>query len=498
MATIPASQIVTVNPEVISAGGNPLVLNGLMLTTGTRVPIGSILSFPTAAAVTAYFGGNSAEASVANIYFLGFDNSNIKPGSILFAQYNEAAVSGYLRGGSLATLTLTQLQALSGTLTITFAGSALTSTTISLAAATSFSNAATIIHAAFTTPSFSVTYDSIASAFVFTSTATGALETITYATGTLAADLALTQATGAVLSQGAAATTPTALMNSIAAQNQNWATFMTVQNPDVSGNTLKLEFAAWANAQNDRYMYVCWDTDITPTQSTTATTSLGYILTTTNSSGTVPIYGPDNTKAAFICGATASIDFTETNGRITFAFKSQSGLTADVTDPTIASNLIANGYNFYGSYATANQGFNFFYPGSVTGIFKWADSFINQIWLNNAFQLALMTMLTQNKSVPYDNLGYGLQRAALLDPINAAGVFGVYGPGIPLSALQAAEVNAAAGVAIDKNLSAQGYYLQILPATAQTRGLRASNPITFWYLDVGSVQKISMSSVEIQ
>ncbi|WP_367575649.1 DUF3383 family protein, partial [Serratia liquefaciens] len=67
---------------------------------------------------------------------------------------------------------------------------------------------------------------------------------------------------------------------------------------------------------------------------------------------------------AFVCGAAASIDFEATNGRITFAFRGQGGLVAGVTTATVASNLIANGYNFYGAYATANQQFREFQNGT--------------------------------------------------------------------------------------------------------------------------------------
>jgi hypothetical protein len=54
--TIPASEIVTVTPNVLAAGGSSLDLNGLILTTSSRVPIGTVASFATPAAVGAYFG----------------------------------------------------------------------------------------------------------------------------------------------------------------------------------------------------------------------------------------------------------------------------------------------------------------------------------------------------------------------------------------------------------------------------------------------------------
>jgi hypothetical protein len=502
MASIPASAIVSVIPSVISAGGSALELIGLCLTSSTRVPTGQVLSFPSSATVSSYFGPASVQAAQAAIYFAGFEGSNVLPGAMLFAQYNLAAVPGYLRGGNISGLTLTQLQALSGTLTITFAGIGLTSSSINLSSATSFSNAASMIQSAFTSPPFAVTYDSVSGAFVFTSTASGATATITYATGTLAAGLLLTQAAGATLSQGAAAAAaPAAYMAGIVAQTTNWATFFTDFDPDAgSGNALKFAFAAWAGTTQNEFAYLAEDTDITPTQSTNASSSLGQKIIAAGISGATPIYVPSIPYglAAFASGAVASIDFTETNGEATLAFKSQSGLVATVTNATAAANLIANGYNYYGAYATANQNFIFFYPGSISGPFKWIDAYVGQIFLNSQFQLALMELLTNVKSIPYNAAGYGLIRSAMQDPITQMLNFGLITPGTTLSAAQQAEVNNAAGINIAQTLQSTGYYLQILPATAQVRGNRTSPSITFWYCQGGSVQSINVSSVEVQ
>jgi hypothetical protein len=502
MPSIPASAIVSVVPSVISAGGSALELIGLCLTENSRVPTGQVLSFPSAASVSSYFSPASVQAAQAAIYFAGFTGSNVLPAAMLFAQYNLAAVPGYLRGGNISGLTLTQLQALTGTLTINFAGVPETSSAINLSAATSFSSAATIIQAGFTSPPFAVTYDSVSGAFVFTSTATGATETIAYATGTLATGLMLTQQTGAILSQGAAiAAAPAAYMAGIVAQTTNWATFFSDFDPDGgSGNTLKYEFAQWAGTTNDQFAYFAEDTDITPTESTDAASSLGQKIIAAAISGATPIYVPSIPYglAAFASGAVASIDFTETNGDSTLAFKSQSGLLPSVTNQTVSANLQANGYNWYGAYATANQAFTFFYPGSISGPFKWVDAYVGQIWLNSQFQLALMELLTNVKSIPYNPAGYALVSAAMQDPINAALNFGLIDQNVALSAAQIAEVNNAAGTAIASTLQSQGWYLQIQTASAQTRGNRTSPPITFWYVQGGSIQSINVSSVEVQ
>jgi hypothetical protein len=497
--SIPASYFVSIVPGVISAGGSALDLNGLMLTSGTRTPMGAVLSFASSAAVATYYGGGSTEAAAAAIYFAGFDNSNVKPGALLVAQYNTAAVAAYLRGGSVSSLTLAQLQAITpGTLTVVTDGVSKTSSTITLSAATSFSNAATIIQAAFTSPNFAVSYDSVSGGFVFTSNTTGASSTATYASGAMADPLNLRLADGAVLSQGAVAAVPGTFMTAITGITQDWASFFTCFDPDNSGNANKLLFAQWNNAQADQYVYVCWDSDQAPIATVPATTSLGYLIQQANIDGTFLVYAPSYDKAAYQAGAIAAVDFSETNGRTNFNFRSQAGLTADVTDITTLTNLEANGYNAYSAVATRNQGFVFMTPGSVSGQWKWLDSYVNQIWLNAALQLAGMELLVGLKSIPYNAPGRALERAAFMDPINAAVNFGAIQPGVTLSALQIAEVNNAAGVKIDRVLSAQGWYLQILDATPQNRGLRKTTRNSLWYTDGGSVNQINLSSIDVQ
>ena len=806
MSTIPAAMIVDVLPSVLSAGGNSLILNGLVLTKSTRVPIGTVLSFPTSTAVGQFFGLTSPEALGSPVYFNSYNNSTQKPGACLFAQYNPEAVPAYLQSGNVAALGTAAIAAMSGTLTVVMDGYTWYDGSLSLAGATSPSAAAALIQAGlaanpvnaavittstvtaeaasvvgtingyiltvttvnsgtlvpgtvlsaaniipgtiiesqisnanlpngglgtyalnssapqiiasttitgaygqldavgvtsgtlsigqtlsgptttqttativagtaatftgsvsgytltagtvthtiypgailsgtgvttgtqilsqltgsagaagtylvsisqnvystsltsthyiaggtggagasigsvitgtasgtvtgtvigatvtailtagtslvvslpspgiigtFTTGTidfniiapnaqitglnsgtgltgtyyvngyatgaqtvasatidliptpFTVTFDSVSGSFLFTSGVLGTSSTATYATGTLASSLLLTSATGAILSQGSYFTSPSAFMNTLTLNNQNWASFLLDFDADFgSGNTQKLAFCNWVNSTNDRYAFMCWDNDITPTESTSATNSLGYLIGPlgNNYSGTCLIYDPSNTYLAwFAAGYGASLDFGATNGRTTAAFRTQSGIPATVTNQTIAENLIANGYNFYGVWATANQDFVFFYPGSISGPFQWLDSYMNQIWLNSELQLAEMELLTNIPSIPYTPAGYALIEAAALDPINAGLNFGAFRAGVTLSQAQIAEVNNAAGANIAPVLSSQGWYFQVQNATAQVREARASPPVFFWYTDGQSVQSLVINSILVQ
>jgi hypothetical protein len=294
-------------------------------------------------------------------------------------------------------------------------------------------------------------------------------------------------------------------MSAITNITQNWATYMTMFEPDDgAGTTQKLAFSAWVNSTNKRFAYIAWDTDITATESNDATASFGNIVKTAAYDGTCAIYQPSgattppNQIAAFICGTAASIDYETTNGRITFAFRGQDGLVAGVTDATAYNNLRANGYNCYAAFATANQQFVEFQPGSVSGQFEWLDSFVDQIWLNNALQLALMELLQNVNSVPYNQAGYDLIKAACADPINSGLNAGVIRAGVTLSSAQAAEVNAAAGTKVSDVIQIQGWYLQVKDASPQVRQARQSPPCSFWYTDGQSVQQIVLASILIQ
>ena len=496
MSTIPFSQVVQVVPSVLSAGGQAVDLNALVLTQNAYAPYNTILQFSNSADVQTYFGAGSTEATIASIYFGGYTGGTQLPGALYFSRYDETAIAGFLRGGSMASVTLGQLQAFTGTLSLTVAGTVETSGTINLTGATSFSNAASIIQAAFTSPNFTVTYDSVHSAYVFTTSSTGSTQTITFATtGTLATNLKLTLATGAIISQGDDIGSPSAFMANILNQNQNWATFMTAWESSI---TEKEAFATWSNSLAPRWLYVCQDSDINVLNSA-STNTFGDWLQANSFIGTCPIYG-DYTHAAFACGFFASLNFTRLNGRATLDFKEQSGLIPAVSNQSQLAGVLANGYNTYAYFGSNNPANNqsWMTPGSVSGIWKWADTYVNQIWLNANLQLAMVNLLTSVGSIPYNTQGNSLIYSAALGPINAAINFGAIRTGINISAAQAAEIQYVTGVNAAPTIASQGFYLQIAEATAQTRAARQSPPITLYYQDGESIQQITIASIVIQ
>lgn len=498
--SIPASAIVNIVPRVIGGGGAGLELNGLFLSSNASIPTGAVTSWASADDVAVYFGATSDEAELAVQYFNGFVNSDIKPKTLYIARWNETAVAAWARGGAIA-LTLAQLKAITdGAFKITVDSTLYSLSSLSFSACTSFSDCAVVIQAALRAAGATlatVTYSSTFGAFEITSGTTGANSTITYGSaptsGTdLSVSLKLTAALGALLSQGKAAQTPVEIMQGVVNITTNWVTFMTVFEPSLDD---KLLLAAWCSGKGTRYAYIAWGEEVAALTADNAA-CFAQEVATANYAGTASIYGGSD-LAAFVCGSIASIDYNARNGRITLAFKQGSGLTANVTNETVAAALLGNGYNFYGDYATANDQFTWFYNGQISGDASWIDTYVNQVWLNNALQLAIMNLFSLAKALPYNAKGYNRVRAACADPINAGLNAGVIVPNVSLSSVQADEVNAEAGLTIAPSLSRDGWYLQILDATAQNRAQRLTPPAKFWYMDGGSIQRFEMSSTVV-
>lgn len=488
--SVPASKFVNIVPGVIGTGGNPLSLNGVMLTTSTSIPLGTIKTFSSASDVSDWFGASSDEYALAAVYFNGFENSTRKPGALHMAQFNTTSVAAYLRGGSMANVTLAELKNLFGVLTLTVDGTEVTSASIDLADATSFTNAASLISAGFTSSEVSeviCTYDSQRSRFLLTSNTSGSESTITFATGTLSDGLKFTAAAGAEVSQGAEIAVEATFMESLLDLTQNWASFFTTWEPVDDSKTA---FANWANSSGEKYLYIPWT-------SAAAISSFETALYADAYDGVYPVKSRA-IDAAFVAGAIASTDFTQANGRIDIYFKRQSGLSSTVNDSQTHETYKAAGINYITSIGTANDRFTVHVHGKMPGKWQWLDPYVNQIYLNSQFQLALITMMMSVNSIPHNEYGRELLRAACQDPINQALLNGTIRSGIELSNQQKAIVNQQAGLDITNQLYNIGYYLQILPATAQQRGLRQSGTMTFWYTDGGGVHTINMPSIDIQ
>lgn len=506
MKSIPASDIVQILPGVVGTGGNPLALNALFITKSQPESMLGVKAFGSADLVGEVFGIDSKEYESAQVYFKGFENCTVLPDTLYIASMSSNAQAAKLVGSKVPNRTQGEFMPLPTGFVISIDGKQISAEVDAKSAlgfsgsesqpfdsgafynASSYSALAELVTAALN-GSGTCKYDTGAKTFIIEGKTKGAVGNISTAEGGLAEFMCLTESAGAQTNDGINADTVEDLLPRITKETTNFVSIMTL---GFNAEEM-IKISRWVSLQKDRYLHVLYQQD----NSNGELETLSNAIKESDMGGTFLMYG-DHTHAAFICGYPACLNFDELNGRTNLAFRKQEGLKPTVTDKALADELLALGFNFYGAYGTANDRFIFVNPGSISGKFKWMDSYVIQVFFNSQLQLALMTMLTTFKSIPYNDAGRAMHRAAIQDPVNQMLNFGGIQAGIELSEQQKTQINSEAGFDAATQLNVTGWCLKIEKTSAQTRGLRKSMPLKLWYADGGSVQSVNLPSINVQ
>ena len=514
---IPASELVRIMPRVLAGTGQDLVFNGLFLTDNAAAPAdGELLQFLDAQSVGAFFGRTSNEFKAAQVYFTGYNNSLTKPSTLFITNAMRTEKRLQLRGADIDNQKAV-LTAINGdpanlaiTIKLTASGSAHTFTPAltsapyaSLSALLSDLNTVLATDSAYpSTLEFSlVVGDGMDAHVMLTTTGTqlNAGIEITEITGAMADLLGISDSTRVLYQPYKAAQADiSAVLDAVAANSMNWVTFTTINTTPLTYSENE-KLVAWIQSQfaeGNQFLYVHW-TDEAALQTTNASGTVTAQIRELNAEGVTHVWD-SFVYAAFVMGCAASIAWDRNNSTITFAYKAQAGLPALIKDKTKARNLITNGVNFVGDYASRNDDFVLFQNGQMDGQFKWIDTYLNSTWLNNALQVQILAGFEQAPRVPYTDVGYTLIRSWVQDVVNRAISNGVIDTGLNLSETQkSALMQETGGVDITTELHNSGYYLQIVDATAQIRQQRESPACNFWYTYGGSVHKLNLPSTAV-
>ncbi len=497
---IPAEHIVRIFPRVITGGSPDLETNGLLLTKSDLISASTLaISFPSAASVGDYFGIDSDEYLVADVYFASYNNKKAAPTAIWFARRIDADAPAWLRSAR-NTKTLAQFKAISdGGFVLSVDSTALTLSALDFTTATSFSDVALAIQGAIVTAGATgatVTYSSINRSFTITSGTTGESSEVGFASapalGTdVAAFMGFRGQDGAVISAGASAMTPAQQMAAVLTKTQNWVSFTTAWEVDAEE---AIEWDAWADYG---YLYVPWTVVATATSADSTADLASQIKEANGGRYTWPIYG-ELDLAAFAMGVVASVPWNQLNGTITMAFKGQNGIAPLVVDESTAVILEGKGYTYMGNFATRNAQFVFSYRGALLNSdYGYVDTYINSVWFNARLQRSLMDGLSNSGRTPYNPRGYTMVAAWMQDPINAALFNAAIEPGITLNERQKSEVMNEAGLDISGELFTSGYYVQVLDPGAEVRARRGSPICNIWYTYGGAILSIEVGSTAI-
>lgn len=484
--SIPASMIVDITPRAIRAGSSDLQFNGMVFTKNASASMCDI--FTSAQQVGEQFGFESPEYSFAQVYWAADEMKTRSPVSLYFARLLTEATAAWIRGYQV-TATLDEFKAITdGTLTVTVNGSDVEATGIDLSSCTSLSDVATAVAAKLTGTSGA--YNSAMNCFIFTTTQTGSTATIAYpkaSTGgtDLAEMLVLTETQGAVLWQGTDVQSFSQNVNSVLGISQNWVTFTTIDEPD---EDLATEMAKWVST-NFGFIYFPFTTQ-TNAEVSGNTSDLASTLEAAGVSYTGPVYGSVN-YSAFFMGMLAATDFEATNGVKTYAFKRSSSLPSYVTDGGVAQVLKTKKYNFLGNFATRNAQFDVSGFGTlIDSTYKFIDELASMIWLANAWQVALVDLITTVNRIPYTERGYTMIRTSTLSIVNRGLNNGCIEPGVTLSASQKSSLIESVGQDVSQTLENTGWYLKVSDPGATARSNRESPICQLYFTYGGSVHKI--------
>lgn len=492
--SIKAGYLVAITPRTISAGASDLETNGMLLTKSALLPSGTpAMAFASAAAVAAFFGDASDEAVFAQQYFTGLTNQQKAPTSLVIGRRIDEDAPAWIRGGAISADLAAFKKVTDGAMKITIDGTEKTATAVDLSSATSLSEVVQTIATSLTGCTGS--YDSTTNTFTFTSSTDGASSTVSYASagdsGTdLSAMLCMTQAEGAVLSQGVDAMTEAATLDAIRAVTANWAQFTTLW--EVTEQDEAEAYAAWADIDDD-YVYVFWSSDRNMESTLTQDSTIAKALQDKYNC-VFMIYSLDFSTAAFALAYPATIKWDATQGMKVIFGKSASGLSPMVTDEQVATALDDLGVSYVGQFATRNDEFIIANRGELTGsMYGFYDTLIGSIWLRSKLQTSIMNGFATVNRAPYNDVGYTMLKSWCQDPITQAKNAGVIDEGLSLSESQKSQILQETGdsEAVGE-LQSKGYFLQILDPGASVRAQRGSPVAALYYAYGGSIQKVEL------
>ncbi len=500
---ISASNIVSVVPRILTGTGSDLVFNGMVFSKDSHLPVNTPIPFYSSSDIADYFGDTSDEYEFASVYFSGYQNSQIKPSTLYFFRHCEEAVAPFVRGATLvpADALAALKQIVSGNFAVTLSGTEYSVNNIDLSSVTSLSEAAQTVQTALRAEgsteeltSLTVAFDAVNNKFTVTNGKTGEEVSVKCPSGTIATAMGFDEDT-CTISLGSEAQTLTATINTLTKSFQNFVTYTTIWE---ASDEEALTLAKWAstNASNGTcYLYVLWDSSEANLDANN-TKIIVEQLKEQNIGGTAVVY-PSYKVAAFVMGTAASIAWDNTNSTITFAFKSQDGLGADVNTTADANALDDHGVNYVGDFATRNDNFVMFYNGQMLGSWQWIDTYLNSIWLCNALQVQIMTGFKSVRRAPYNERGYSMVRSWCRDVINRAITNGVIDAGVTLNETQKSALIEELGADYSNEIYSNGYYLQVQDATANTRQQRKSPPCNLVYTYGGAIQRLTLPAIAV-
>ena len=439
---------------VSSASGQAAVgqrdLIGRVFTSNYLVPTGQVVEFDGGVlgalpSIGDYFGTTSAEYSFASKYFQANKNGTA-PQKLSFARYASEATAAQLIGGRNAA-TLSQLQAeTAGTLNVSVNGAAKEYTAINLSSADSLQAVATQLTSTVSGDGMAVTYDAANERFVLATTETGAGQTLTQATGTVAVLLGWDNG---ILSDGTDGATALETVSASAELSNNFFTFCFLDDLAIADITA---IAEWTSVQNVRYMFSITATVDNASQIVTAVQNYDGVAVTLDKFNAYAGFMPMSRFAA--------VDYTQPNAAINMAYQQFTGVEPSVVTDTEANMYDAMRVNYYGATQQAGQQVSWYQDGVLQGSIADMGVYANEAWLKDNIAVNILNLRVVLNTLPANQTGVAMVLAQLTQSITLALSNGVILPGKTLDSTQKAFITQLTGNEDAwMNVQSTGYYV---------------------------------------
>jgi hypothetical protein len=397
------------------AGVRQRDLIGRLFSTNNLIPTNTLIEFTTLEDVGTYFGTTSAEYLRASFYF-GWVSKNITAAKkISYARWVDANVEPMIFGNIQTQSVSAYTSITNGAFSINIGGTIHAISSLNFSTATTLADVATIITTALhaqTGAQFTgatVTYDATRGSFnLVGGVAEAAVIAVSAPTsGTNMLPL-IGWSTGAIFSDGALIETITSVLDASTNTSNNFGSFLFM---DALTIEQVEEAAAWANAQNVRYMFCV------PVLAVDATnyynTLKGYAgvgVTLQTVSGEYQEMIP-----MIILAAT---NYNARNSVQNYMYQQFPTVTPTVTTTSVSNAYDALRVNYYGSTQTAGQILSFYQRGSLMGGSTAPvdmNTFANEMWLKDAAGTSIMSLLLSLAKVSANETG----RAQLLSTLQS-------------------------------------------------------------------------------
>ncbi|MBP3514296.1 MAG: DUF3383 family protein [Elusimicrobiaceae bacterium] len=444
-----------------------------VFTASSYMPSNTVLEFSSSGAVGEYFGYNSREYALAQVYFGFVSVQQQSPSKISFCADISSGKAPFLRATAAPTSLANFKTVKDGAFTLSLGGLTSEVTGLDFSAVTAYSDVAAAVQGALRGAqaanamwqNITFEFDAESGGFALTGGEAQAGAIVALSAGKSGTDissmLGLNEASNPVVSQGVAATSYGQMLTESLNISNNYGTFAFLTQPD---NESISEIAAWTQGQN-----LLGGMYLQPIAKSAYSVVQPLVKDYSGTALIADAFTPYSYAWLVPACVAATTNFNRVNGTQNYMYKQMPGVEPSVTTDADYEALSAVRVNFYGSTQQAGTPIAFFQPGKLQGEVEDMGVYMNELWLKDAAAVEFLNYQLSVPKWPANASGRATGDGLLQGVIETAKNNGTISQGKELTSTQKAYITSLTGDADAwRSVYSEGNYLhsQIVPVTA--------------------------------